>query len=542
MASMRGPSAPTPIRSLSRSIKEGLEWWVGVRNEVSEHGVDRMPGPRVDYARLLPLVRRAVVRGYVSLDSAWFVHEMFTSGCKLGVDVEAFEQSRKGTRWHRNYKSATEHRAPISKGIRKRLEKGTSYCLGRMNKECLCKLPSNSIIFPMGGVAKKLERDEWRPTSDHTKSEFNLYCSLAGLEHSLTAEKEVEELFRAGRYMAVGDVADAFPLIPLSPLLWKWFFFVWFNPYDETDPADYLFNSIRADFGSKGAPGCFKILFVDVLVGTARSELIVTLPMPIHVDDFALIGSLKSMVDDEMLQLGKFLARFNVGLKDLKERMAAQYQLMIGFLWDSVELSRQLPEEKLAAYLHAWRSHANQRSLTLRELQSDNGTLHRGIKTLPPGAGIFVANVLMAARGLNLPWQKRRVNGAMRRDYRMVSDLVEKCLGRGWFSFDNFQRAPAVDTDASKSPSFAGGGYFSRCGRFSWWVYGSRARRCCIDELEGDTAAGAIEDLGEAGLLHRKILPLNIDNQAFECSARKGWSRTDRLNRILFYVFQSRRG
>ena len=76
------------------------------------------------------------------------------------------------------------------------------------------------------------------------------------------------------------------------------------------------------------------------------------------------------------------------------------------------------------------------------------------------------------------------------------------------------------------------------CGRYNFWRYGTRARRALIDELEGDTSFAALDDLGREGLLHRRLLRLRIDNAAFQLSAYKGWSRTDRLNRILFAIFQ----
>jgi len=499
-----------------------------------------LPYSVLDYGRLRPAMLRAAVRGFVSADSAQYVHDMFTAGGTLGVDVEQYEQTRRGTKWHRNYKTATEHRSPVSKGIRKRLEAGKSLCLGRMEgRKSLELLPKNSVIYPMGGLAKKMEPDEWRPLSDHTKSELNLYTSLEGLEHNIRSEEIVIRHFTHGRYMSVGDVVNAFALIPLSPRLWKWFLFVWFNPYDESDADEYLYSSIFADFGTRGAPGAFYMLFAQVLVGTAKSEGVVGLPMAIHVDDFSLIGWTKERVDDEMSAFEKFLNGLNVELKDLKARMGAQRQEMIGFVWDSRERTRELLREKREMYVATWGAHRGASSLSLRELQSDVGTLQRSVKTLPPGAGVLMANVLAAARGLKLPWQRRRVSRAMRADYDMISKLIEENMGKGWFDFAHFARAPDLYTDASKQVGkYVGGGYFSMCGRYGYWKYGSRASRKHIDELEADTAYGALRALADEGLLRGKVVRLYIDNQAFQLSADKGWSRADRLNQVLFAIFR----
>ena len=60
---------------------------------------------------------------------------------------------------------------------------------------------------------------------------------------------------------------------------------------------------LNCDFGTRGLPGTFKIFFVDVMMGMARSELFLTLPMAVHVDDTGLIGSLAKATRREMLAL-----------------------------------------------------------------------------------------------------------------------------------------------------------------------------------------------------------------------------------------------
>ena len=173
METIPATSVPTRPASMLRRLEEGVAWWGALQRQVVEEGVSVLPVPLLNYRRLSPALQRAVIRGYVPLRAAQFVHDMFTSGCKLGVDVENFELSRNSTKWHRNYRSATDHRVPVSEGIRKRVDKGTSGCLGRISgKQDLALLPENSIVFPMGGTEKRLEVSEWRPTSDHTKSQL----------------------------------------------------------------------------------------------------------------------------------------------------------------------------------------------------------------------------------------------------------------------------------------------------------------------------------------------------------------------------------
>ena len=44
------------------------------------------------------------------------------------------------------------------------------------------------------------------------------------------------------------------------------------------------------DFGTRGMPGTFQIFLVRVVVQMARSELVLTLPLTVFVDDGGLIG------------------------------------------------------------------------------------------------------------------------------------------------------------------------------------------------------------------------------------------------------------
>ena len=51
----------------------------------------------------------------------------------------------------------------------------------------------------------------------------------------------------------------------------------------------YLYVHLFGDFGTRGLPGTFKIFLVDVIVQMARSELVLTLPLAVYVDDSGLI-------------------------------------------------------------------------------------------------------------------------------------------------------------------------------------------------------------------------------------------------------------
>ena len=109
--------------------------------------------------------------------------------------------------------------------------------------------------------------------------------------------------------------------------------------------------------------------------------------------------------------------------------------------------------------------------------------------------------------------------------------MLRANMGKGYFAYDLFTRAPPVYTDAPRSREYTGGGWVSADGEYLWFVYGTTAAKSPIDRLEGDTVVSAVETL--AHKWHKKIVMIHIDNSAFQLSAVKGWSRADRLNDLL---------
>lgn len=61
--------------------------------------------------------------------------------------------------------------------------------------------------------------------------------------------------------MYVSDVEDTFPILPLAPIIWWFMLFRWFDVFgDGTDVCDdTTYMHLFADFGTRGAPGSFKV-------------------------------------------------------------------------------------------------------------------------------------------------------------------------------------------------------------------------------------------------------------------------------------------
>ena len=526
----------TPPSSPPSSSEAAFRQVHALEEQVKTDGACTLPGVSIAYELFMPIMMRAVARGYVRQEHADFVADGLRFGFGLGVDVSKL----RGRRLFRNYPTAVEARAAVSKATRARVEQGKTLRLFPFRAEdraVLDRWPSWRI-FPMGAVPKPMEPGAMRPFSDHTATGMKDATDLALLRHTLTALEDIARFLRHMYFMRVSDVDSAFPLLPIAPRLWRYMMFIWFDVHagDEAGVLSYLYLHVCGDFGSAGLPGTWKIFFTDVVMGMARSEMVLTLEAPIYVDDISLIGELQRLVDHEGAALTAFLRMLGIFIKEIKDRAAAQVQLALGFWWDSINRTRTLSERKQQAYVAMLREFETRRSLSLRERQQMAGRMQRAVMTMPPGAACFMATMYALMRGLSLPWQSRRTTRAERLDFRCLRELLQRNLGRGFFSLDQFGEAPVVDTDASKSRAYTGGGYASRCGRYRFWRYGAAAQRNMIDFLEGDVVVEAVRDLGH--LWHRKVVTFRIDNSAFQKSAVKGWSRAERLTLLLRRLFE----
>ena len=517
-------------------LSAGLGRYSELVQQVESKGACSLPGVSINYDRFLLVLERAIFRGFVTP----FVGEFVAAGLRWGFDLGVKTDELKGKIKFKNYPSAIEARRFVTKATRRRVEKGKTICLGAFEwAKDKFRLPwANLRVFPLGAVPKPLELDEMRPVSDHTRTGMKAATDMTFLRHTLSAYDDVACEHKFGYWMSVRDVDDAFPLLPLIPKLWPFFLFIWYSingSDDDCSTKEYLFMHVNGDFGAAGLPGSFKLFFTDAVCGMARSEEVLTLPLVVYVDDLALCGPHRAEVNAEGARFDDFLLSLGIFIKVLKTKLAALRQLFLGFIWDSEMRTRTLEERKLLQYLDMLIDFTTRKSLSLREMQQVAGRLQRALLTMPPGAACFMANLFALMRGLSVPWQKRRTTAAVRQDFKVMYDLLGKNLGKGFFCFDHFKRAPDVFTDASKEARYAGGGYASKCGRYRFWHYVGRSMRNHIDYLEGDAVRVAMTDLGPHW--SNCIVRFYIDNTAFQRSAVKSWSRAARLTHLLREIF-----
>ena len=438
---------------------------------MEETNACNLPGSTIKYDSFMPVMWRAVARGYVEHDHAVFVANGLRYGFEAGVQREVLKGQQRA---FKNYKSAVVAMDRVARATQKRIDGGRTLMLGDwwVLRDALYDEIPEFFVFPMSAVAKPMEPTEVRPASDHTKTGLNAATVLGILKHSLTAQKDVAWLLKTGYFMYVSDVEAAFPMLPLAPWLW------WFMLHRVVLPSnrgrDTLCMHTHGDFGAKGMPGTFYIFYVKVVLQMARSELVVSLPLVVYVDDNAMIGAFEEGVNGEMRALQKWAEEVaGVSSKVIKDRPAAQRNLYTGFWWDSLSRTRTLHEEKVLAYVETLLEFAGRKTVSLHDLRSVAGKAQRAVMTFPPGAACLVTNFFLLMAGLVLPWQKRRTTQAARFDARFMAELLGLNLGRGYFSYDQFRTGLGVRSDASKGSRYAGGGYVSQCGRYRFWKTGA---------------------------------------------------------------------
>ena len=503
--------------------------------DMVKDGVSELEGNKLDVPLYTKLCMHAMAKGDVETG----LGEYIISGITDGFDPLVDESKLCGIVQHKNYPTAFESAEKVTSALRQRVEKGKTVRLGAWSgdKRELAFL-GRARVVPLGAVPYKMEPGRARPFSDHTKTGFNPAADMKKFKHTLRTPDEIAEALKPNYFARVEDIEDAFPTLPWKPYVYKYMLVHWFDievPLDQQSEPNTLYLHKFGDFGTGPMPGIWDS-FVRCTKAMARSEHVLTKPMPHFVDDLAMIGRRRRSTDRDARKLARWLLKLGIVIKAIKTRVAAQLQFILGLWWNSVERTRTLDQTKLDVYIEHLLDVINSRSITLQDMQVLAGQMQRATLTLPPRSTVLLANLFYLMHGLTLPWQKRRLTAATRNDLRALADMLRQGGGRGYFSYDHFGRAPWVATDSAANARRAGGGFFTGDGIFGAWKFGPSDSKKPIDYLEGKSVLVAAEHLCKSW--YKKIVPFYIDNSAFQLSFKKGRSRVERLNVVLRELFK----
>ena len=80
--------------------------------------------------------------------------------------------------------------------------------------------------------------------------------------------------------------------------------------------------------------------------------------------------------------------------------------------------------------------------------------------TMPPGAACLLQETYALMSGLSLQWQSRRTSAEERSNFAFMAYFLSMNMGQGYYTHEHLERGPDVYTDASKSASYTGGGWW----------------------------------------------------------------------------------
>ena len=143
--SIAASTATTPTRDPARlsesaaaqpgTLAQSFEKLEALAQQVQQAGACSLPGCSFCFEVFIPIMLRAVQRGFVTQESAAFVRDGLRFGFLCGVDVDKMKGKRKFT----NYPTAFAASSKVSDAVRKRVVGAKTWCLGafwRRLQEC----------------------------------------------------------------------------------------------------------------------------------------------------------------------------------------------------------------------------------------------------------------------------------------------------------------------------------------------------------------------------------------------------------------------
>ena len=166
-------TTPNELRGENRPSSFGRVW--ELQRLVERSNACALPGCTIKYDTFLPIMWRAVARGFVEHRYAVFV----ANGLRHGFEAGGQRHLLRGQRVFKNYKSAVEAMPQVARATQKRIDSGKTLMLGTWldKRRDLCDEIRDFFVFPIGAVPKPLEPTEVRPASDHTRTGLNPFAS-----------------------------------------------------------------------------------------------------------------------------------------------------------------------------------------------------------------------------------------------------------------------------------------------------------------------------------------------------------------------------
>ncbi len=301
-----------------------------------------------------------------------------------------------------NYKSATcpESRVKVEHQIIEELQNGRYIVTGSKPR----------IVSALGAIPKsngdvRLIHDCSRPKG----TAVNDYCEKDPFQYQ--SIQDATDMLQPGYYMCKIDCATAYRSVRVHPSNHSALGLKWNFSNDPDNSATYMVDT-RLPFGARKAPFIFHQLGQAVrrIMQAKGYHMIVNM-----LDDFLVIGQTEAECWEALIVLLRLLRKLGFAINYNKVTSPAQRIVFLGILLDSVNMTIELPRDKIEDLEKTLTNTLTKRKISKKALQSLAGKLNFATQCIY-GGRFYLRRLFDAIARLGCPWHRTRVTREMRLD------------------------------------------------------------------------------------------------------------------------------
>lgn len=308
-----------------------------------------------------------------------------------------------------NYKSATcaKNKHLVEKQIQEEID--------NFRYEIVASKPK--IVSALGAIPKK-GSDKVRLIHDCSRPVGKSVNDLAEKDPFFYQTiQDAVDLVQTGCYLAKIDLSQAYRSVkihksnlPATGLKWT---------FEGDQKPTYLVDR-RLPFGARKSP------FIFTELGQAVKRIMGSKGFPgivVYLDDFLIIGASREECRQAMNILLKLLRKLGFGINYNKVEGPSQNLTFLGIVFDTVNMTLELPKEKIQELLSILKNVCQKRKISKKSLQSLAGKLNFATQCIY-GGRFYLRKIYTAIAKLRFPWHRTRVTREMKADIQWWLDWM----------------------------------------------------------------------------------------------------------------------
>ncbi|CAG2224015.1 unnamed protein product [Mytilus edulis] len=314
------------------------------------------------------------------------------------------------------------------------------------------------------------------------------------------------------------DIADAFKVMPLSPMLWPFHGIKWDDRY-------YFFNKLV--FGCRSSPKIFDTLS-QAICWIAQNNY--NIEHILHLlDDFLVIVPEQDNAQQTMNTFLDIFKSLGVPLSFKKTEGPCHKLEYLGIFLDTINMEAYLPLEKVLRIQEIIEYFSKRNSCTKRELLSLLGHLNFACRVIVPGRS-FVSHLIKLSTTVKKLHHHVHLKSC-KPDLVMWSKFLKDWNGVSFFLNDNITNAADIHLFTDATPSSFGGFYQNEWfqGDFPYELLSCEQTSMAFFELYPIVMACVL--WGDRW--KRKRILFNCDNLATVDIIKKGRSKIQSLMKLM---------